>query len=247
MSDYSVYKPLIKEFVFILLAVMAFMEAIGFLVYDIRIGFIVSPIAYPIAVLKYKEMMLKKRKDKLRSQFKDVLYSMSSSFATGDHMVHAMGKSISFLENIHGKGTDMESELKNMIGKINETGEDEIELWTDFGKRSGVEDIRDFAEVFASCRDAGGNIVRTVDRAAEILNQKISVENEIRIMASQKVAEGRLVGAMPILMIVFLRLTSPSYMKVMYESTVGRIVMTISMLITIAAFIVTKKVTEIEV
>ncbi|MBO4235904.1 MAG: type II secretion system F family protein [Firmicutes bacterium] len=247
MNDYSVYKPSVKERIMICVAVLLILELIGLLVYDTKLGGILILIAYPFLEIKYKSIMIKRRKNKLRNQFRDMLYSMSSAFATGDHMAAAMEKSITALEDIYGEANEMSTELALMINKINETGEDEKDLWCDFGRRSGVEDIRDFAEVFSSCRDAGGNIVRMVDRAAEMMNEKIGVENEIRIMASQKVAEGRLVGIMPIFMIVFLRLTSPSYMRVMYESIAGRILMTVSMLITIAAFLVTEKVTAIEV
>ena len=247
MNDYSVYNPSIKERIAIMGIIVLILEILGILIYDTKIGVVLLPIAYPLSEKKYKEVMVKKRQDRLRSQFKDALYSMSSAFATGDHMVSAMEKSISAVSDIYGEGCDMAHELSDMVTKIRETGEEETELWRDFGMRSGVEDIRDFSDVFSSCRDAGGNLVRTVDRAAEILNDKIGVESDIKTMSSQKVTEGRMVGAMPILMIVFLRLTSPSYRRVMYENFVGRIIMTVSILITIAAFLVTEKVTRIEV
>lgn len=247
MNDYSTYKPSIKERIAILIAICFSLELIGILFYDTKLGVSIAPLAYPISEIKYREIMVKKRRNKLRNQFKDVLYSMSSAFATGEHMVTAMEKSIYVLDDIYGEGCDMAVELRDMLNRVIEAGDDEIELWRDFGRRSGVEDIQDFADVFASCRDAGGNLVRTVDRAAEILSEKIGVESDIRVMASQKVTEGRLVGIMPVLMILFLRLTSPSYMRVMYESLIGRVLMTVSMLITIAAFFVTEKVTKIEV
>ena len=247
MNDYSTYKPSIKERIAILIAISFSLELIGILFYDTKLGVLIASLAYPISEIKYREIMVKKRRNKLRNQFKDVLYSMSSAFATGEHMVTAMEKSICVLDDIYGEGCDMAIELRDMLNRVIEAGDDEIELWRDFGRRSGVEDIQDFADVFASCRDAGGNLVRTVDRAAEILSEKIGVESDIRVMASQKVTEGRLVGIMPVLMILFLRLTSPSYMRVMYESLIGRVIMTVSMLITIAAFFVTEKVTKIEV
>ena len=247
MNDYEVYKLSVKEWISIAAALAVALEIAGFLVYDSKWGWFLMPIAYPFAVIKYRQVMVKRRKNRLRNQFRDVLYSMSSAFATGEHITDAMRKSIVVLNDIHGEGNDMARELNEIVNRISEAGEDEADLWRDFGRRSGVEDIRDFAEVFSSCRDAGGNMVRTVDRAAEILSEKISIENEIRVMASQKLTEGRLVGVMPILMIVFLRLTSPSYMRVMYESIAGRIMMSASMVITVAAFLVTEKVTGIEV
>lgn len=247
MIDYNVYRPDMKERIIILLLLAAFLEIILFLFYNVIWGCAIAPFAYFFVEKKYREVMIRKRRDKLRTQFRDVLYSLSSSFAAGDYMVFAMEKSLIAIREIYGAKSDMETELNSMITRISGTGEDEIELWQDFGQRSGIEDIKDFSEVYASCRDAGGNLVKTVDRASEILSQKISIESEIRLMAAQKVTEGRIVGIMPVFMIAFLRATSPSYMNVMYESLIGRLIMTISAGITVFAFIVTERVTKIEV
>jgi len=247
MTNYAIYNPTIKERFIILVLLAAFLEITALLFYNSRLGITVIPVAYFFIEKKYKEMMIKKRRERLREQFRDVLYSLSSTFATGEHMLCAMEKSADGIREIYGQESEMESELRGMILRISGTGEDEIELWQDFGIRSGVEDISDFAEIFASCRDAGGNLVKLVDRASDILSEKIGTEGEIRLMASQKVTEGRIVGMMPLFMIAFLRITSPTYMRVMYESVMGRVVMTVSAIISIAAFVVTERVTRIEV
>ena len=67
------------------------------------------------------------------------------------------------------------------------------------------------------------------------------------IMASQKVFEGRIVGLMPFVMILFLRFTSPSYMRVMYETFLGRILMSVSLAIIVTAFVITERITKIEI
>lgn len=247
MTDYTSYRPKPKDRIVLSLILFATLEIIGVLLYNTLLGFVILPFVYIPCEKKYCEIKKNKRKNRLRNEFKDVLYSLSASFAAGEHMTYAMEKSIKPVREIHGENSEMAEELSEMTNRIRGAGDEEIDLWLDFGKRSGIEDIIDFAEVFASCRDAGGNLVRTVDRATEVLTEKIAVENEIRIMASQKVLEGRLVGIMPFVMIVFLRLTSPSYMNVMYESIQGRIMMTFSLLITIAAFYITERVTKIDI
>ena len=247
MTDYGVYKPAIKERIAIVSLLAVSLEVICLLFYNIKWGAVLVFPLYPPVEIKYKEIMVRKRREKLRIQFRDVLYSLSSAFATGEHMTSAMEKSYLAICEIYGQGTDMEAELMYMITRVKGAGEDEIELWEDFGKRSGVEDISDFADVFSSCRDAGGDLEKTVNRATEILGEKIGIEGEIKVMASQKVTEGRIVGMMPLAMIAFMRISSPSYMKVMYESIIGRVVMTVSAVITIVAFVITEKVTRIEV
>lgn len=247
MTDYSIYKLSVKEIIIMSLVLIALLEVIGILIYNTPYGIVMFPIVYLLYEKRHRENIKKKRLDRMRNQFKDALYSFSSSFATGESMLAAMEKSIVVLNDIYGEGSELARELNEMVKKIRVAGDEEVDLWLDFGRRSHIEDIRDFSEVFASCRDAGGDLARTVDRATEILTEKISVENDIRIMAKQKVTEGRLVGVMPVIMIVFLRVTSPSYMNVMYESLQGRIMMTFCMVITAFAFLITERVTKVEV
>ena len=134
-----------------------------------------------------------------------------------------------------------------MTRKIKEASVSEVALWEDLALRSGLEDIDDFAAVFSACRDSGGNIVSAVDRAAGIIVDKINIENEMRTLFSQKKSEGRMVGIMPIVMISFLRITSPGYLEVMYSTLIGRILMTISIIGEIYAILLIEKITKIEI
>ena len=48
-----------------------------------------------------------------------------------------------------------------------------------------------------------------MDKAAEVLTDKIEVESEIRSMSAQKKLEGRVIGVLPPVLILFLRASSP--------------------------------------
>ena len=56
-----------------------------------------------------------------------------------------------------------------------------------------------------------------------------------------------MVGIMPIVMISFLRITSPGYLEVMYSTLIGRILMTISIIGEIYAILLIEKITKIEI
>ena len=47
----------------------------------------------------------------------------------------------------------------------------------------------------------------------------------MKTLISQKVFEGRIIAALPPVIILFLRLTSPDYLAPLYEATAGRIIM----------------------
>ena len=49
----------------------------------------------------------------------------------------------------------------------------------DFARRSGLEDIQSFSEVFLAARKSGGELVRIIARTAEIIAEKIRIQEDI--------------------------------------------------------------------
>ncbi len=247
MKDYSIYKLNIREMI-ILFIICAFTCLIGgWLFYDTFYGIALSPFVLLKARKPVESILAERRQIELRNQFRDVLYSFSSSFAAGAHMEEALEIAYYQVAEVYGKDSNMANELLAMIKKMRDTAGSDVELWNDLGKRSGLEDIVDFARVFSACRDSGGNLVQAVDRAAVLIVEKINIENEMRTLFSQKKTEGRMVGIMPIAMILFLKISSPNYLNLMYESLAGRILMTISVLAMIYSIYMTEKTTRVTI
>lgn len=161
----------------------------------------------------------------LLGEYKDLLYSLSASFASGRHMEEAIKEAGPVIESIYGPESILRPELDHMLIGMLDQSADETDLWQDLASRSGLEDIRDFADLLANCRETGGDLRLAAQRAAELITEKISVERGIAVMVSQKRFEGRLIGVMPVLMIAFLRLTSPEYISVMYSGIGMRVLM----------------------
>ena len=247
MNDYRIYKLNLKEIMLLALASVLTGLSAGWLFYDTLFGIILSPGIF-FAVKKPVELYLAdRRRRKLRDQFRDVLYSFSSSFALGAHMEEAMELASYQNADIYGADSDMNAELVHMIKKMRDVAGSDVELWNDLAIRSGLEDIYDFAKVFSACRDAGGNLVQAVDRAAVLIVEKINIENEMRTLFSQKKTEGRMMAIMPIAMIVFLRLSSPGYLSLMYETILGKILMTLALIAMIYSIYMTEKITRIDI
>ena len=66
-------------------------------------------------------------------------------------------------------------------------------------------------------------------------------------MTSQKKLEGKIITSLPFLILVLLRVTSPSYLAVLYETFMGKLMMTGSLLLIYVAYILIEKITTIEV
>ena len=245
MRNYKKYSLDLREMIILGAASLIVSLLCGWLFYNTFLGIVATPVILVLVKTPLEEYLMERRVRNLRNQFRDVLYSFSSSFAAGAHMEEAMEIAVVHINDIYGRESDMSKELMFMIKKMKDTAGSDTELWMNLAERSGVEDIEDFASVFAACRDAGGNLVQAVDRAAALIVEKINIENELRTLFSQKKTEGRMVGIMLVAMILFLRISSPSYLDLMYESALGRILMTGAATAMIYSIYLTEKITKV--
>ena len=245
--DYHIYKLSKKEMGFLALASMGVTLIAGVLLYNTLFGVLLSPLVFMASRKPLENYLGEKRRTKLRNQFKDVLYSFSSSFAAGLHLEEAMENAWNQISDLYGRNSFMAQELFNMTKMIKTAGKREEDLWQDFARRSGLEDIRDFAGVFQAARASGGNLVSAVDRASSVIVDKINIENEMKALFSQKKTEGRIVGVMPVVMIGFLRLSTPGYLETMYETSQGRILMTLAGIGIGYSVYLSEKITRVEV
>jgi tight adherence protein B len=85
----------------------------------------------------------------------------------------------------HGEDGYIILELKIINAEI--AGNENIELLLkDLGERSGIEDIKSFANVFETCYRLGGNIKDVVSMTCQVIRDKIDTRQEIRTVVSAK-------------------------------------------------------------
>ena len=188
-----------------------------------------------------------KRKELLAAQFKDLLYSLAASFASGRQMQQSLAEGYENLLLIYDKDSPLPSELRYVLKGMIENRESEEELLTDFARRSRQEDIRNFVDVYKACRITGGDMEKVIASSSQVMMDKIEIEREIRTLTAQKKFEGRVISLMPLVVVLFLNIFSPDYLAVMYETFAGRMVMTISLGGIVFAYRMIMKLTEVDV
>ena len=121
------------------------------------------------------------------------------------------------------------------------------QLLLDFGRRSGLAEIRDFADSYSICLGTGGDLDRVILHASQLLLEKIEILREIRVQTAQKRLEVRILSLIPLGILALLQLTSPAYLDGMYHTGNGRVVMTLALLLQAGAFYLGQKITTVEV
>ena len=195
----------------------------------------------------YAEYMLARRKRALAEQFKDFLFILSTSIGTGRGMRDAIGEAIPGIVGIYGENAILSRELKNMHKRMSIGNEEDVTVLNDFAKRSASEDIVDFMIIYSTCKTTGASLVDALNKAASVIIDKMTIENEIRTMANRKKNESIILFVMPFIVVLFLNLFSPEYIAPLYESYIGRVIMTMVVAADIFIYSVMQKITNVEI
>ena len=179
-------------------------------------------------------------------QFKDLLYSVSASLSLGRNMKQALEESLNFWGNTYDESDPIVIEVRRMLKEMKETNAQDVKVLRDFANRSGISDITDFVNVYESLRSTGGDMPGAVSRAASVIGDKITMEKELSTALSEKLAEGRIVGAAPFIMTAAMKFFSPAYMQPVYETGIGMVVAITSLALSVAAIVMIERINRVE-
>ena len=86
-----------------------------------------------------------------------------------------------------------------------------------------------------------------IARTAEIIGEKIRIQEEILTATASRRMEQKIMSAIPILIVVYIELTSPGFFENLYSTMGGRILMTICLGIYLVSCQLAKSFLEIEI
>lgn len=246
VKDYENYILSHKELAEHIVVCSVFIALISRLFYDSIVTFILV-IPFTIVTLKQKrEKLCKKQKQQLETEFKDVILSVSSNIQAGYSVENAFGEAYQETILLYGKSSVMAVELKLMLRRLsnNEQLED---ILTDLARRSGVGDIRDFADIFQIAKRSGGDLRGIIANTAAIIGDKQEVKREIETVISEKKLEQTIMRYIPLFIMLYISLTSKGYFESLYHNILGWIIMTAGLAVYFIACRLSDKILDIEV
>ncbi|MFA6308963.1 MAG: pilus assembly protein TadB [Clostridia bacterium] len=245
LTDYSEYHMTIKEKILYTFLAMIVIFVIVFIFYHkISISLILCTTALIYPKIKRKEI-IEKRKYSLNLQFKDMLYSLSSSLNAGKSVELSFREIHQDLSVIYiDPNTDILIETQVILRKLkmNETIESAL---TDFSNRAHIEDITNFVDVFNICKRTGGNIIEIIKNTSNIINDKIEKKEEINIILSERKLEQKILTSLPVFMVILLTFTVPEYIAPVFKDSKGIVAMTVSIVFLLIAYVISKKIVSI--
>ncbi len=216
------------------------------LFYDNVVVCCFGAIVAAVLFLKYYQLILiKKRRWELTVQFKDATESLVSAIVAGYSLENAVRQAERDLGLMYDQEDIIMIEFSQMTHKMDLTVP-AAELLKDLGIRSGVEDIRTFSEIIMTARKTGGNLVQVMRRTAGNIAERIEMKREIETLISGKRMEANCMTAIPLLIIVYLRIFAPGFLDPLYHNLMGVCVMTGALVVFVAAFLWGQKLMDIQ-
>jgi tight adherence protein B len=254
LVDYNIYVMKKGERILNIVLAAAVLFGIGYVFYkNPLLSALLVLLAFKWPKMRTKQIIEKRKKD-LTVQFKDMLYSLSSSLSAGKSVESGLKEALNDLRIIYpDEDAYIIQETSYIVRglELNETVED---MFGQFAARSHIEDIENFTDIFSTCKRTGGDIVQVIRSTSQTIGEKIEIQQEIATMIAGKRFEFKVLMLMPIFLILLLTYTAGDYMSPIFmekgfkvTQLGGPVVMTIAIALFGIAYLVGTKIMKIDV
>lgn len=210
------------------------------LLIPIAVGLIAGKLFVPVRT----KSIIAKRKKELQHQFRDMLDALTTSLGAGKNINDSFFAVYEDLKIQYDSNAYILKELEVVIAGIhnNIAIEDVLE---NFGKRSDIEDIESFANVFKTSYRKGGNIKDVIRSTHSILSDKMEISEDIETLVTSNKLEQNIMVVMPIALIAVIKFMSPEF-AANFVTPTGIISTTISLAVFVAAYFIGKAILDIK-
>ena len=261
--NYHVYNMPLLEKILTFAVAFAAGAAVGFLFYggigkdefgeptnvtrvlNILIPSIVGVIAGLLFIPSRTKSIVQKKKKELGHQFRDMLDALNVSIGSGKNVTDSFFAVYEDLKIQYESDAFILKELEVILSGIQNNIAIE-DLLADFGKRSNVEDIKSFADVFKISYRKGGNIKDIIRNTHSIISDKMEISEEIETLVSSNRLEQKIMIVLPIGLIAVIKMMSPEF-AANFVTPTGLISTTISIIIYVIAYFIGKSVLDIKI
>ena len=196
---------------------LALCGGVSWLFYQSWWAFLALVPAFPL-FLKYRMKEAERmRRQQMKYQFIDGMAALYSSLSAGNSLEISFRNARKDLE-IYGQGHAM---IQQEFTRICQQMDKNIPLETslaDMAKRSGDEDIRQFAEILILAKRSGGGVIQMIRESMERIQRRIETNYEIDAMLSAKKSEFRMMCLIPAGIILYMKLFSTGFMAALYHN-----------------------------
>ncbi len=189
--------------------------------------------------LVHKRLRNKRRKMLIR-QLPDTLDSLVGGLRSGLSLTQALG----LLSEQLPKPSNQEFTL--VVRKLR-MGVGLDEVLEELEGRIGSNEYTMFTTSMRIAREVGGNLTESLERLADTMRKKLTMEDKIDALTSQGKLQGLIVGCLPLFLMWVLTEMEPEAMAPLYNTWLGYGVLTVIFLLELVGFVLISKIVKIDV
>ena len=177
----------------------------------------------------------------LRMEFKEFLNGIYGELMVGQSFRNAISETIKIQDFKH-------LELENSVLVLNrhlQSGVSEVVAWMTFSSSLDEPFIDPFVETLEAVYNYSGHITYVIRQSIIEISDAIDLCLEIEVLIAAKRFEFVTMMLSPIVLMGFLMLTQYDYVRILYETVFGRIIMTSILIINGVAFVIGKRIINI--
>lgn len=188
----------------------------------------------------------KEKKWQLNLQFKELLVGMSSALVAGYSVENSITEARISLQCMYHEESLLLSQVKQMEHQLqmNETIES---VFAQFADRSDLEDVQNFAWILVTAKRTGGDLIRITQHTSDTISQKIDIDREIQTTIAAKKYESSIMNVIPLGILVYLKVCSPGFLDPLYQDMRGHLMMTVILVLYLAALQLSRYLMDIKV
>ena len=194
----------------------------------------------------WERSFAKKKQQQFQLQFKDAIQAVSAALNVGYSVENAWKEAAKEMRLMHGEQAMICKEFQYMIRQLdmNVTLEKVLE---EFSEKTEDEEVQTFAAIFIMAKRSGANMMEIIRIAANRICDKVDRKRELETIISSKKTEFRIMAIIPLAMICYMKISFGSFIQILYGNMIGTFVMTLCLILYVGAYLVGRKMVEIEV
>ena len=193
------------------------------------------PLIIPYYRRRCREKAQKDRRE-LSGQFREALAAIITALKAGYSSENAFVECRREMSFQFGEKAMITMEMERIVRGM----ENRIpleKLLVEFASRWEIEEISEFAEVFAIARRSGGNLPEILNRTASLIRDRMEIDTEIDLLLRDSV---------PFFIIFYLGISTEGFFDVLYHNAAGIVFMTGCLIAYLIAILLSDKIMAIE-
>jgi tight adherence protein B len=203
------------------------------------LGLAVAVVAGLVPILVVRHRMTN-RLEALHEQLPDVLMILASSMRAGHSFLQALDTVAKEI------GTPSDAEFARVVSEIR-LGRPANEALTALGERVGTEEFRWAMLAVNVQSEVGGNLAEILDTLAETVREREAIRRQVKVLSAEGRLSMKIMAALPPLVAVAVAIINPNYMRTLWTTRTGWILIGIGLVLMVIGTLVARKLVRIDV